>query len=275
MAKQSSARPHLGHHFRFGFYHIPAEERMRALREAGYDEVMFHWSKQTAPSDEAPEKLFESAVRHQLIVRTVHFPQQDAHLLWTEGQNGESYTEQMLRTVTEIGARRIANLVIHTTRRLITPPPCAVGLARIRRVLNEAEKQGVHLAFENTRFLQYNAYLYDRLDSPNLAFCFDSGHAHCFTPGQDPLSRFGPRMVTMHLHDNFGPEQGDLHLPIGQGNIDFDALFARLKLFHPLCYNLESAQPEDGPYAKMGMEAYLAACYRTLHGHVFSNGTSL
>lgn len=269
MVKKPVARPTLGQNFRFGFYGIPAEERMRAIRAAGFDDVMIHWDEHYAYADMMPQKLFCVAIRNGLSVRTVHFPQRDAHLLWTEGEQGEGYTDFMLDTVKEMGTRRVSHLVIHTTRQLITPPPCPAGVRRIRRVLDEAEKQNVCLAFENTRFLNYNAYLYDNIDSPNLKFCFDSGHANCYTPGQDPLGRFGHLMVTMHLHDNFGAARGDMHLPIGEGEIDFDALFKRLKALDPPCYNLESYRPRRGPFARMGMSDYLFICYKTLRHYVF------
>lgn len=268
MVEKPVARPALGQNFRFGFYGIPAQERMRAIRETGFDDVMIHWDEKYAYDDMMPQKLFVTALKAGLSVRTVHFPQRDAHLLWTEGQQGEGYTDFLLDTVKEMGARRVLHLVIHTTRQLITPPPGPIGVARIRRVLDEAEKQRVCLAFENTRFLHYNAYLYDHIDSPCLKFCFDSGHASCYTPGQDPLGMFGDRMVTMHLHDNFGPTRGDMHLPIGEGNIDFDALFGRLKKLDPPCYNLESYRPRRGPFARMGMREYLSGCYETLCRYV-------
>ena len=266
--KQIKDRPKLGQNFRFGFYDIPAKERMRAIAGAGFDDVMMHWDEHYADTDMMPDKLFDTAVQCGLAVRTVHFPQQDAHLLWTEGESGESYTDFLIRVIKEVGARQVSHLVLHTTRRLITPPPGPIGLERVRRALDEAEKQNVCLAFENTRFLNYNAYLYDHFDSPFMAFCFDSGHAHCYTPGQDPLGRFSDRMVTMHLHDNFGAEQGDLHLPIGEGNIDFDALFKRLKALDPPCYNLESYRPKNGAYAKMDLETFLSACFQTLCRYV-------
>ena len=76
------------------------------------------------------------------------------------------------------------------------------------RALEEAQAQGVNIALENTRFLRYNQYLYQRLNSPRLKFCFDSGHANCYTPQEDPLALFGDKLCTMHLHDNYGPGQG-------------------------------------------------------------------
>lgn len=242
---------------------------MRAIRQAGFTNVMIHWDEQYADTDLPPKTLYQAAMDAGLRIRTVHFPQNDAHLLWTEGESGEGYADFLVNTIHEMGARGVEHLVIHTTRKLITPPPSPVGLKRVRRALDAAEKENVALAFENTRFLEYNAYLYDNLPSPMMGFCFDSGHANCYTPGQDPLARFGDKMVTMHLHDNFGAERGDMHLPIGEGSIDFEKLFSRLKSYHPRCYNLESYRPKEGRYAGMDVYTYLGTCYQVLRGHLF------
>jgi len=66
--------------------------------------------------------------------------------------------------------------------------------------------------------------LVERLDSPWFGHCFDIGHWRLFgTIGQaDWLARVAPRLLHLHLHDNYG--EGDDHLPIGDGNIDFTPL---------------------------------------------------
>lgn len=66
--------------------------------------------------------------------------------------------------------------------------------------------------------------LLSALDSPWLGHCFDIGHWNLFAGVSlsDWFDALGSRLVHLHLHDNFG--QGDDHLPVGEGNIDFVAL---------------------------------------------------
>ena len=67
-----------------------------------------------------------------------------------------------------------------------------------------------------------------RLDSPWFGHCFDIGHWRLF--GREPqpqwLAAIAPRLLHLHLHDNHG--QGDDHLPVGEGNIDFQPLLTLL-----------------------------------------------
>jgi len=88
--------------------------------------------------------------------------------------------------------------------------------------------------------------LVDACDSPRLGHCFDVGHWNMFgqTALADWLARISSRLLHLHLHDNFG--DSDAHLPIGQGNINFAALFARISEQPTLpSMTLEAHSPTD------------------------------
>ena len=246
---------YLGHDFPFGFEDIEVETRLRAVKAAGFDELMIHWQEENGIS---AKERYDQALRAGLRIRTVHFPQETAADLWREGDAGDALERHLILALRETGERGIENLVMHTTRRLETPPPNKTGARRILHAAEAAEKAGVNIAVENTRFLQYNQYLFSTVPSSRLTFCYDCGHAHCFTPGYDPLSLFGHRMTTMHLHDNHG--QRDEHLLIGEGTVDLSLTFSRLAALHPVSYNLESRY-RGGEWT---MEEYLAVAYGRL-----------
>jgi sugar phosphate isomerase/epimerase len=71
--------------------------------------------------------------------------------------------------------------------------------------------------------------LFENLKSHSVGFCLDTGHQAAF--GQAPLSEWldilGRHLGQVHLHDNHGLR--DDHLALGQGTIDFQYLFKRLK----------------------------------------------
>jgi sugar phosphate isomerase/epimerase len=97
-------------------------------------------------------------------------------------------------------------------------------------LIEEAAARGCVLALENI-FDQYPeplATLIDQLDSPWLGHCFDVGHWNLFAKVSlgEWIDAIGRRLVHLHLHDNDG--DSDAHLPAGEGNIDFDALFRQL-----------------------------------------------
>lgn len=249
----------LGHDFPFGFADLPEEDRLGALKAAGFDAVMIHW--EDADGKDACHR-FDDMIRAGLQVLTVHFPQDRTADFWREGEAGDRLEEQLIRSLREAGERGVRHMVVHTTRRLETPPPNEIGARRFARAAEAAEKYDIDLAVENTRFLAYNQYLYDRISSPRLRYCYDCGHAACFTPGQDPLAMFGDRMVTTHLHDNHGLK--DEHLLIGEGTVPLDRVFLRLVSMGMEEYNLESRyRPEPGQHA-WGLEEYLEKAYARL-----------
>jgi sugar phosphate isomerase/epimerase len=61
----------------------------------------------------------------------------------------------------------------------------------------------------------------------DIGVCLDVGHAHIDGNLPAALAALAPRLRTAHLHDNHG--ERDAHLWPGEGTIDFDAVFARLK----------------------------------------------
>lgn len=237
---------------------------MRAIKNAGFDDVMIWWGEGVIHEDNTSYELFDAACACGLNVRTAHFPSADTPSLWMEGDRGDAYEKALIRALRECGERNISHLVVHTTKKLITPPPNATGARRMAHAAETAEKYGVDIALENTRFLEYNQYLYDHVPSERMRFCFDCGHANCFTPGQDPLGRFSDRLVTMHLHDNHGAAAGDEHLMPGEGSIDFERLSTRLNALHPESYNLESHYSEKDRAVGLTMDEYLARSYEAL-----------
>jgi sugar phosphate isomerase/epimerase len=71
--------------------------------------------------------------------------------------------------------------------------------------------------------------LLDALASPQVRFCFDTGHANAF--GGAPLGLWietlGDLLGEIHIHDNHGT--ADEHLPVGEGNVPFRELFAMVR----------------------------------------------
>ena len=53
--------------------------------------------------------------------------------------------------------------------------------------------------------------LLSRVDSPRAGFYYDSGHHNCWAADDDLLSRYGSRLMILHLHDNNGVDDQSIN----------------------------------------------------------------
>jgi sugar phosphate isomerase/epimerase len=70
------------------------------------------------------------------------------------------------------------------------------------------------------------AALLAELDQPGVALAIDTGHAHMNSTAAQETHAAGARLRTTHVHDNNG--RHDVHLPPGEGTIDWPAWSAAL-----------------------------------------------
>jgi sugar phosphate isomerase/epimerase len=124
-----------------------------------------------------------------------------------------------------------------------------------RPLVEKAEKIGVVLAIENVFEETPDSIrnLLEEIDSPQLRFCFDTGHHHVFSKAPLPvwLGSLGRYLVEVHLHDNH--KEMDEHLPVGEGGFDFDGFFnllSQLKV-NPI-YTIE---PHEEAHLWRGLKA--------------------
>lgn len=118
----------------------------------------------------------------------------------------------------------------------------------LRTLHKRAEAQGMRLCLENTE--ESVVQLGDLFRAmPWLTFCLDVGHANLFS--NDPvdfIESFRDRLAHVHIHDNRGgdSEGDDLHLPPGEGTIDFPRVLEALKsIGYSGAITLELAPSDD------------------------------
>lgn len=98
-----------------------------------------------------------------------------------------------------------------------------------------AEELGCVIAMENIFEKEPSTLkaLLGEFDHPCFRHCFDVGHWNMFTTVrlEDWFAELGSYIAESHIHDNHG--EADEHLPLGEGDIDFDLLFGLLKQYAP------------------------------------------
>ncbi|AKL93752.1 sugar phosphate isomerase/epimerase [Clostridium aceticum] len=100
-----------------------------------------------------------------------------------------------------------------------------------KNLIKECESFQITAVIENVhnKNPQLIKNIVDTIDSPYLAACLDTGHAHALGKSQLAtwVESYEQRLQYIHLHDNHGEK--DQHLPLGEGNIDFEDFFTKLK----------------------------------------------
>jgi len=204
-------------------YVLPIKERIGIIKKAGFDGVMLWWSETLGNPDyrSAPQWAREAG----LFVENVHTPYRDMNNIWLDNLDGESITELLLTVIDDCVEYAIPTMILHLSNSG-SPPPCETGLNRVRRIVEKAERCAVNVAFENLWELELLEYVLDNIGSNRAGFCFDSGHHHCRARNHDLLSKYGSRLMALHLHDNDGVD--DQHRLPFDGTIDWQATMNKI-----------------------------------------------
>ncbi|MEG2001810.1 MAG: sugar phosphate isomerase/epimerase [Clostridia bacterium] len=248
-----------GQNFRFGFFNENPNERMKAIKQAGFDGVMLWWGNHFVGTDGSKTELAKLAKDVGLKITALHSPTDRANYLWEEKPKADEAVKHYIDIIHACEKVQSPTMVIHTTRKTRPPMFCESGLDAFQKVLTEAEECGINVAVENTRFLEYNDFIYANLKSERLKCCFDSGHNNCYTPKADALAKYGDKVVLTHLHDNIGAGERrcDLHYLMGEGNVDWTKRREQLLKLGLNEINLESYYNEKCSFGKLTMEQYL------------------
>ena len=129
-----------------------------------------------------------------------------------------------------------------------------------QRMLVRSERIGCTIAIENIFEEEPSTLrsLFEAIDSPLFRHCFDVGHWNLFgkVSLEEWFAELGGYIAEAHIHDNNGTR--DDHLPVGEGAIDFPALFDLLKRYAPhAAYTLEAHSREKLERALVNLAGYM------------------
>ena len=239
-------------------YPLPIEERLRLIKQAGFDATILWWQ------EDDKHLQPEMARKIGLEVENIHVPFNNPNSLWKDGFDGEDYTNMLITCLDDCHKHAIPSAVIHITGFSDPPEITYIGLDRIKRLVDFAEKKSVNLAFENLNFLQHIDYVFKNIKSSRLGFCYDSGHENAFHPDTDCLEKYGDKLFALHLDDNFG--NADTHLLPYDGTINWDRLKNRLKMCCPFDYmslevDFNVKHPESHIFKDLSAQEYLTRAY--------------
>lgn len=210
-------------------YNLSPHDRMRYIKEAGFSGILLLW----ADYFDEDYKLFPEYARNAgLYVENVHAPYMNANAFWEDTISGQEAYQEIVTCVEDCAVHNIPTLVMHPENKNGTEtvePPCnfSIGIERMKRIIDTAERLSVNIAVENMSRPEYLGRIFNNIQSERLGFCFDSGHCNVFTPDIDLLSLYGDKLMALHLHDNNGAE--DWHSLPFSGNVNWTDIAIKLK----------------------------------------------
>lgn len=209
----------------FGFS-IPMEVRLKMIKDAGFDGVLLWWGDENIDVDGPKAVQPELARRNGLFIENVHTPFEGINSIWLDNLDGMDFEKKLLDCIINCSEYGIPTAIVHISQTIAPPPVNNIGLDRIRRLVDTAERLSVNIALENLRRPDYLDFVFSNIQSQRLGFCYDSGHENCYSKGTDLLTKYGSKLMALHLHDN--DESDDQHVIPGEGTIDWEALVAKL-----------------------------------------------
>ncbi|MCL2199704.1 MAG: sugar phosphate isomerase/epimerase [Defluviitaleaceae bacterium] len=193
------------------------------IRQAGFGSVLLFWDDKFHQDYRKHPDLARKA---DLDIYHIHAPYSTINNLWLDNLEGRTLLENHLQYISDCAEFEITTMVMHLSSGDNPPPYNTLGLDRLKKIIEKAEKHNVRVALENLRKVDYLEYVLTNITSPQCGFCFDSGHQHHRSPDVELLQKHGSRLMALHLHDN--DQTADQHLLPFDGTIDWDTTIKKI-----------------------------------------------
>jgi sugar phosphate isomerase/epimerase len=152
----------------------------------------------------------------------------DAGALW------KRYIPNLMATVDTLNRMTIRSLNIHLAvdRRFVGGLVLSEKIRALKEIVEYGRRNSVAINMENLSETDEDLELVMN-EVPNLDLTPDVGHANLNGSENKSIAiieQFGKLIRHVHLHDNRGgqSQSDDLHLPIGDGTVDFRAIMTSL-----------------------------------------------
>ena len=229
---------------------ISVDRQIELMRENGFKNTFM-----LSDCAELTDKTVGKLKMADITLATLHAPFRGINKIWKPGEAGEEVLEGLLDGVKKCENYNIPVLVVHLSSKYPPPMITDTGVQRFKRLMDEAQASGVTIAYENQRCLSNISLVLEHFET--AGFCWDTGHEGCFTPGWEYMPLFSDRLVTVHIHDNFGVKDSDEHLLPYDGTLDFDKAAKHLaKANYDGCIMLEVFRENSNRYDDISAEEY-------------------
>ncbi len=180
------------------------------------------------------EKKLAEALESRPLEIQVHAPLSDINIAGGNPFMRESALNEIIKAIESAGRLGVKIMTIHPgfkTPLLRDPPRVREETKKSLEILEKhALDNGIILALENMpdTFITVGKRpedIVEMTEGLEIKWCFDAGHANT-TGTMEAFLEHRRMFGNVHLHDNDG--KADLHLPLGEGTIDWDRLLNAL-----------------------------------------------
>lgn len=225
--------------FSYFGYDLPLQRRLELIWQCGIKHTSIWWGPVESLVAAGRKHEIPSMVRDLgLTIQYMHAPYEQCNDLWSDSPAVRNrFLREHIEYLDDCVRHRLGCMVLHVSHGTSGPDPNAQGLEVFTKLANEAHQRGLTLAVENTRRDDILHFLFERIDSPALAFCYDSSHDRLWgSPYLGTLLRWEQRLVQTHFSDC---DQDDRHLLPRDGRIDWPVLLDAFPRDYKGCLMLE------------------------------------
>ncbi|MCR1950472.1 sugar phosphate isomerase/epimerase [Clostridium sp. DSM 100503] len=236
-------------------YEVPIEDRYKLIKAAGFDGVLLWWSNGFGRGADYRDGV-QYARNAGLIIENIHTPVQEQNKLSLDNLDGEGLIKCYLQCIKDCAEFDIPTMVVHLPDDKY--PINELGMERIKRIVEKAEKLNINVAMENLRNIDNVTRVLDSIDSNKIGFCYDSCHHENYYSERDLLGKYGKRLMAMHLHDN-GGVRGQHQLPF-DGNINWERVMGEIE--GSGYKGATTLEPMNWGYEDLSMQEFLSNAYK-------------
>ncbi len=210
-------------------------ERLHLIRQVGFDYIC------AASISQLTDKAFiAGADRESLPIDNVHLTGKNTTAIWFDGEDGNEVVARYQKEMDIALEHGVSMGVMHVTWGFTPVEYAPIGMERLRRLVDHAEKIGFTVCIENSAYPELFHVASELFASPFVRFTFDSGHFNAFWDHNDTIyQRHVNKLAITHLADNEGIR--DLHLIPFDGCTDFTAIAPYLKQIDRLTFEVAAA----------------------------------
>ncbi|MCH4071506.1 sugar phosphate isomerase/epimerase family protein [Pseudoramibacter sp.] len=187
----------------FGYF-MPFDDRIAAIADAGFDEVMLSWEDEEGPAFISRYDFPDKVNKAGLGITNFHAPFIGYSTIWEKPfEENRGLFEQLAGIVKDAASFDVPAVVVHTVDMELGDHCFENGYRFFSKLAEVGEQYGVDIAVENVtrQFLLYQ--LLDQIQSGHFGYCYDTSHDYMLGCGRGRLLRQYPgRMKALHFSDN-------------------------------------------------------------------------